>query len=66
VLGVVPEARFCVDLGRIYREGQRFSRSGELEAQAGIGGAMLSLSSELVFLNLQFLDEEKFKETVHK
>jgi hypothetical protein len=38
----------------------------ELEAQAGIGGAMSSLSRELVFLILQFLDEEKFKETVHK
>ncbi|XP_057872260.2 protein TOPLESS-RELATED PROTEIN 2 isoform X1 [Cryptomeria japonica] len=31
------------------------------------GGAdMTSLSRELVFLILQFLDEEKFKETVHK
>jgi hypothetical protein len=29
-------------------------------------GAMSSLSRELVFLILQFLDEEKFKETVHK
>jgi hypothetical protein len=28
--------------------------------------AMTSLSRELVFLILQFLDEEKFKETVHK
>ena len=28
--------------------------------------AMSSLSRELVFLILQFLDEEKFKETVHK
>ena len=27
---------------------------------------MSSLSRELVFLILQFLDEEKFKETVHK
>ena len=27
---------------------------------------MTSLSRELVFLILQFLDEEKFKETVHK
>lgn len=29
-------------------------------------GTMSSLSRELVFLILQFLDEEKFKETVHK
>lgn len=29
-------------------------------------GEMSSLSRELVFLILQFLDEEKFKETVHK
>lgn len=29
-------------------------------------GGMSSLSRELVFLILQFLDEEKFKETVHK
>ena len=29
-------------------------------------GSMSSLSRELVFLILQFLDEEKFKETVHK
>lgn len=28
--------------------------------------AMSSLSRELVFLILQFLDEEKFKESVHK
>lgn len=28
--------------------------------------AMSSLSRELVFLILQFLDEEKFKEAVHK
>lgn len=27
---------------------------------------MSSLSRELVFLILQFLDEEKFKESVHK
>lgn len=27
---------------------------------------MTSLSRELVFLILQFLDEEKFKESVHK
>jgi len=27
---------------------------------------MSSLSRELVFLILQFLDEEEFKETVHK
>eukprot|EP01018_Ginkgo_biloba_P028595 Gb_04053 [translate_table: standard] len=32
----------------------------------GIPGTMSSLSRELVFLILQFLDEEKFKETVHK
>lgn len=34
----------------------------------GVPGAvtMSSLSRELVFLILQFLDEEKFKETVHK
>lgn len=31
-----------------------------------VSGAMSSLSRELVFLILQFLDEEKFKETVHK
>nr|CAB3482246.1 unnamed protein product [Digitaria exilis] len=37
-----------------------------MEAPGGIGGAMSSLSRELVFLILQFLDEEKFKETVHK
>jgi len=30
------------------------------------GTVMSSLSRELVFLILQFLDEEKFKETVHK
>lgn len=30
------------------------------------GVRMSSLSRELVFLILQFLDEEKFKETVHK
>lgn len=30
------------------------------------GAAMSSLSRELVFLILQFLDEEKFKESVHK
>ena len=30
------------------------------------GVPMSSLSRELVFLILQFLDEEKFKETVHK
>ncbi|KAH9316517.1 hypothetical protein KI387_025144, partial [Taxus chinensis] len=30
------------------------------------GADMTSLSRELVFLILQFLDEEKFKETVHK
>ncbi|CAL9050611.1 unnamed protein product [Musa banksii] len=30
------------------------------------GNTMSSLSRELVFLILQFLDEEKFKETVHK
>lgn len=32
----------------------------------GVPGTMSSLSRELVFLILQFLDEEKFKETVHK
>lgn len=32
----------------------------------GIPGSMSSLSRELVFLILQFLDEEKFKEAVHK
>ncbi|XP_058780462.1 topless-related protein 1-like isoform X1 [Vicia villosa] len=32
----------------------------------GVPVAMSSLSRELVFLILQFLDEEKFKETVHK
>ena len=32
----------------------------------GLPGTMSSLSRELVFLILQFLDEEKFKETVHK
>lgn len=31
-----------------------------------VPGTMSSLSRELVFLILQFLDEEKFKETVHK
>lgn len=36
-----------------------------LESLGG-AGAMSSLSRELVFLILQFLDEEKFKETVHK
>lgn len=43
-------------------------RSGEgLDLWSGFGGAkMSSLSRELVFLILQFLDEEKFKETVHK
>lgn len=30
------------------------------------GGSMSSLSRELVFLILQFLDEEKFSEAVHK
>jgi hypothetical protein len=29
-------------------------------------GGMSSLSRELVFLILQFLDEEKFKDTVHR
>jgi hypothetical protein len=33
---------------------------------AAVEGRMSSLSRELVFLILQFLDEEKFKETVHK
>lgn len=32
----------------------------------GTAGNMSSLSRELVFLILQFLDEEKFKETVHR
>ncbi|XP_022745294.1 protein TPR2-like isoform X2 [Durio zibethinus] len=32
----------------------------------GVPGTMSSLSRELVFLILQFLDEEKFMETVHK
>lgn len=32
----------------------------------GVPGTMSSLSRELVFLILQFLDEEKFKDTVHK
>lgn len=32
----------------------------------GLPGTMSSLSRELVFLILQFLDEEKFKEAVHK
>ncbi|OMP03724.1 hypothetical protein CCACVL1_02292 [Corchorus capsularis] len=32
----------------------------------GVPGTMSSLSRELVFLFLQFLDEENFKETVHK
>lgn len=31
-----------------------------------IPGSMSSLSRELVFLILQFLDEEKFKDAVHK
>ncbi|CAI9772281.1 unnamed protein product [Fraxinus pennsylvanica] len=45
------------------REKQRF----ELEWLGVPGGVtMSSLSRELVFLILQFLDEEKFKETVHK
>ncbi|KAH7668741.1 WD40 repeat-containing protein [Dioscorea alata] len=37
----------------------------ELE-RLGNPGTMSSLSRELVFLILQFLDEEKFKDTVHK
>jgi len=37
-----------------------------LEAPTVIRGAMSSLSRELVVLILQFLDEEKFKEMVHK
>ncbi|CAI9759508.1 unnamed protein product [Fraxinus pennsylvanica] len=45
------------------KEKQRF----ELEWLGVPGGVtMSSLSRELVFLILQFLDEEKFKETVHK
>lgn len=40
-------------------------RDFELE-RLGLPGTMSSLSRELVFLILQFLDEEKFKETVHK
>lgn len=49
-----------------------FCRSAQtlfLHNSSGLGDevvAMSSLSRELVFLILQFLDEEKFKETVHK
>ena len=41
--------------------GSRSFRAGFVD-----GSVMSSLSRELVFLILQFLDEEKFKETVHK
>ena len=49
-----------------------FSRSGYIVGDISGSGIkegavkMSSLSRELVFLILQFLDEEKFKETVHK
>ncbi|XP_038988989.1 protein TPR3 [Phoenix dactylifera] len=43
----------------------RPSAVGGLKAEIR-GATMSSLSRELVFLILQFLDEEKFKETVHK
>lgn len=44
-----------------------YLRRFELEWLGVPGGVtMSSLSRELVFLILQFLDEEKFKETVHK
>ncbi|MQM06666.1 hypothetical protein Taro_039491 [Colocasia esculenta] len=43
-------------------------RQNQIFALEGLGttGNMSSLSRELVFLILQFLDEEKFKETVHR
>nr|GMD78085.1 protein TPR2-like isoform X1 [Ipomoea batatas] len=60
----------CIDLSWF----GKLSRAGLVEAKyfalewLGTPGAvtMSSLSRELVFLILQFLDEEKFKETVHK
>lgn len=45
---------------------RRAPAAGQIELLGGGAGAMSSLSRELVFLILQFLDEEKFKETVHK
>ena len=36
------------------------------ESNKRLAATMSSLSRELVFLILQFLDEEKLKETVHK
>ncbi|MQM07473.1 hypothetical protein Taro_040313 [Colocasia esculenta] len=52
----------CLDKKLLYRSQNPLFPLERL----GIPGSMSSLSRELVFLILQFLDEEKFKETVHK
>lgn len=55
--------------GSICSVNQASAQTLFLHNSSGLGDevvAMSSLSRELVFLILQFLDEEKFKETVHK
>ncbi|MQM16698.1 hypothetical protein Taro_049657 [Colocasia esculenta] len=67
---VCISAAKCLVTGEIWRGGDlafvSFANPLFSLERLGIPGSMSSLSRELVFLILQFLDEEKFKETIQK